>query len=1012
MSWFVLHPPAGVAIVSFFVTGRWAGQNDRSAFIDNVVEQLASMLGEALPAFLTESNKETHLLALLADAAELCASRGEEFVLLVDGVDEDRGVTTEFDAHSILALLPPQGTRVILSGRPNPPVPPDVPDDHPVRRPDVRRVLAPSVAARTIRAETERELKALLRGTAVEQRLLGFVTASGGGLTSADLAELTGLTVWEVEDHLRTRTGRSFNRRPGRFDPEKDSYTLGHEELAVIAREALGERRLGECRDRIHAWAQGYADESWPTRTPEYFVSGYFALLAETGDTDRMVRYATDPARQERLLAMSGGDAAASTDLNATLESLPVDDLAARTRVAVHRDHLVDRNADVSSFLPMAWIAVGRGPRALQLALSIGAPARRLTALLHVATAAALDEHTTAEAVTHAVALVDTVRDYYLEHGQAEEVAAALAGPGTVAFAPDDVVRTKDIDDVTKALVEAGEADQAVALLETYEAESTEVSWSWSRLAGRLHGAGEHELAEKAFRRAEARIVGESNHLSRSDMWSMVAIVRASIGDTEKAVAVIDRAIADAREATGHTSDERYRTALAKAAANAGNLALAQAMSSDVVVEARDASHRSHVDDLLAVGDLDNAITQALSITRDGARGAALVRVTRALAAAGDAERAEPLARRITDVGRQRQAFVGIVAELTAAREEARASTALDRVAALTAARGDAALASMTQELARAGLFDAAEQTVAAITDEFQRNRAAVTLVACLVDAGQLDRAESWVATVVVPPARCAVLCAMAHSLLLAGQDDRAAEPLAEAVRLARANVTSIRWRHEVVMVVEALAIAGRTDEATVLGSDLADPALSAQALATVGELAESQDIFDLALKRMAAVTDEDRRVVVAHRIARSLAAVEAWARAEDLGRATTAGLDEHPVALTVAEELVAAGQYERAEAYALSFDEPQTRSLLLRPLTWAADSDRARRAIGRSLALSRWHLSIPAAAAIEPPCLAAAIEELSRLRPDAWADLATSAGGPRRRSSRRRCSRARRPRT
>src|SRR3954469_24101189 len=43
-SWFALHPPANVRLVSFFVTARLAAQDDRRAFIDNVMEQLLAFL--------------------------------------------------------------------------------------------------------------------------------------------------------------------------------------------------------------------------------------------------------------------------------------------------------------------------------------------------------------------------------------------------------------------------------------------------------------------------------------------------------------------------------------------------------------------------------------------------------------------------------------------------------------------------------------------------------------------------------------------------------------------------------------------------------------------------------------------------------------------------------------------------------------------------------------------------------------------------------------------------------
>jgi hypothetical protein len=135
LSWFVLHPPPGVRIVSFFVTARLASQNDRSAFIDNLMEQLLALLGQSLPPFLTESTREAHLLGLLRDAAHACRDRGESFVLLVDGLDEDRGIhpgpDVHGETHSIAGLLPqepPLGTRVIVAGRPNPPVPADAED--------------------------------------------------------------------------------------------------------------------------------------------------------------------------------------------------------------------------------------------------------------------------------------------------------------------------------------------------------------------------------------------------------------------------------------------------------------------------------------------------------------------------------------------------------------------------------------------------------------------------------------------------------------------------------------------------------------------------------------------------------------------------------------------------------------------------------------------------------------------------------------------------------------------
>ena len=87
MSWFALHPPKGVRLVPFFVTARLGAQNDVAAYVDVVLEQLAEIAGEGLPANLWESTREAHLLRLYREAALACAEREERLVLLVDGLD-------------------------------------------------------------------------------------------------------------------------------------------------------------------------------------------------------------------------------------------------------------------------------------------------------------------------------------------------------------------------------------------------------------------------------------------------------------------------------------------------------------------------------------------------------------------------------------------------------------------------------------------------------------------------------------------------------------------------------------------------------------------------------------------------------------------------------------------------------------------------------------------------------------------------------------------------------------
>ncbi|WP_460308754.1 P-loop domain-containing protein [Actinocorallia aurea] len=319
MAAFVKSPPAGVRVVSFFITARLAGQSDRAAFLEAVLMQLAEVTGQPLPDVLTESNRQQWFLQLLEEAAGKCAGNGCRLVLVVDGLDEDRGVQRSADAHSIANLLPgdpPAGVRIIVSGRPNPPVPADVPDWHPLRDPQIVRLLETSRWAVAIRDAAGRELSGLLDGGGLGRDLLGLLIAAGGGLTARDLSELTDRPVGEVRKVLQAVTGRSFSPRQANWVTDHGAlFVLAHEELVHTVREALHAGEITAWRDRVHAWAESYRDAGWPAGTPEYLLRGYLQMLHTIGDLPRMRATATDTTRIDRMLDVSGGDAAALADL-------------------------------------------------------------------------------------------------------------------------------------------------------------------------------------------------------------------------------------------------------------------------------------------------------------------------------------------------------------------------------------------------------------------------------------------------------------------------------------------------------------------------------------------------------------------------------------------------------------------------------------------------------------------------------------------------------------------------
>ncbi len=248
MAWFVLHPPANVDIISFFVTARFYGQGDRRAFTDVILQQLAAYLGDDLPSFLPPATREAYMQQMLAEAASACQRQGRHLVLVVDGLDEDTGVTGGHDSYSIAALLPAgiPGLRVIVAGRPDPPLPIGVPTGHPLKNPQIVRSLARSEHAQIIRADAERGLQRLLGGTETERDLLSLVTAAGGGLSTTDLAELTDAAEHDIQRILYAVSGRTFASRLSSWRPDTapQLYVFAHEDLQVTATQTIDQRTL------------------------------------------------------------------------------------------------------------------------------------------------------------------------------------------------------------------------------------------------------------------------------------------------------------------------------------------------------------------------------------------------------------------------------------------------------------------------------------------------------------------------------------------------------------------------------------------------------------------------------------------------------------------------------------------------------------------------------------------------------------------------------------------------
>ena len=398
-SWFVTYPPAGVDVVSFFITGRLAGQADSDAFLDAMIEQLTA-LGPAGGRSPAVGARTGTWLSLLASAAAQAEERARRLVVVVDGLDEDNaGADPARGRPSIVSLLPrrpPGGVRVIVTSRRDPGLPDDVPSGHPLRTCIARRLPVSGVAEDLARRASQ-ELRDLLTGDQTGIDVVGYIAAAGGGLTRSDLSALTGAPPLKLDPILRGVSGRSLqtrapaDARDADADPAMRVYLLAHETLRVTAEEQLG-GELARYRQGIHDWIGSYASHGWPETTPGYAIRGYLSLLTASSDAARLSALARNPGRHAFLLRATGSDYAALAEIRAAQRLIAdqnVPDLQALVELAVYRHAISIRNQSIPADLPAVWEWLGRVDHAEALARTLTDPSDRARALTGLASAAA-----------------------------------------------------------------------------------------------------------------------------------------------------------------------------------------------------------------------------------------------------------------------------------------------------------------------------------------------------------------------------------------------------------------------------------------------------------------------------------------------------------------------------------------------------------------------------------------------------------------------------------------------
>ncbi|MGW0993982.1 trypsin-like serine protease [Streptomyces sp. NPDC002523] len=856
MAQFVVDPPQGVDVLAFFVTRRQLGRSDQTAFLAVMESRLREYLHD--PGLVCTS--EGQFLHGLERAAEQARAAGRRLVLLVDGLDEDTGVPDGGSGHSIAALLPRRpaaGLRVLVAGRPDPPVPSDVLDEHPLHDRAIDHPLDVSPAARVARQAADRAMTELWAGPPLGLEVACVTAAAGGGLSAADLAHMARAAgedrprwaAWEVGQTLAGEAGRSFRRRQAEWtvdgaDPEP-LFSLGHDELdqAVLGRMTAS---LDTYRARVHAYADTWRAAGWPADTPEYVLVGYPVLLRQLGDVARLTDLATDPVRHERLWQTTGADAQALSEIADAFRlhvRTPEPDLHACLRLALHREALRGRGGRVTDDVILTWAELGRARRAIALARSANEPARLVDLLSKILLLDARPD-IVAQATEAARAVSDPVRRTQAllvpvrtlaRTGRAEAavdlareaaaVALTLTGPGP---APHPFAH------VVEALVESGLADDALALLAGLPPRGLPAH-AYERIAGILARAGRPHAAEALARTVDdpanravalfhvvrahadadapdtagkcARTIDEPRHRAEAQNCVLRSLARA--GRTAEALALAHRTVRLVRSQLQPAARTHVLNGVVLGLTEGGLVDEAHACARTVAPARRAPALKAVAQALIGAGRIDEAVGVAGELaeladesidfarrTRRPHRAAGtLVDVVRLLADAGRPDDALARAYTIDDPETRLQALVVVAQALAGA----------GRTAQAVALAGDIV------------------RDACALGEGGGRAGALVTVLHILVDAGHLDEALALARGITQAGLRAQVLEGVARTT---AKDPGRADDVAA---LARAAGTPDRQAEVLASAARALARSGALDAAAGLAGEAVDliPALS-----------------------------------------------------------------------------------------------------------------------------------------------------------------------------------------
>ena len=228
--------------VSYFLSRREADA-DSSRFLAAVVPQLAYILQETVTAADVHQFRD-----LWEKAAQQANATACHLVLIVDGLDEDLRPQGMPSVCALLPALVGGAVHVLVSSRPHPELPSDLPATHPLRQ--ARSVtLKPFQASQLHAGLARQEIDDLIRrddGLAAD--IFGLLTAAAGPLTVEDLTVLTEAkkSPGEIEARNTQTSCRRGSAQPPASELQRaDSISVRSRLLARIRPREPGPQRSG-----------------------------------------------------------------------------------------------------------------------------------------------------------------------------------------------------------------------------------------------------------------------------------------------------------------------------------------------------------------------------------------------------------------------------------------------------------------------------------------------------------------------------------------------------------------------------------------------------------------------------------------------------------------------------------------------------------------------------------------------------------------------------------------------